>query len=291
MSTERTQWLSAMTGPKRAERGRLIQRAWFVSAPALLWVGYSVIVAAYAVLRSVCDEVLPPQDPEHFERSLFGGLPTIFLQSHLYPGNEWLDYAGFLAHISWFFAPLVFGLVVTLVERRRLMEYLGWLIAMAYLSDVFFFLFPATPPWMTEGVHRILLERSFIQYTGLDNNQFAAFPSLHAGLPMVIGLFFLLRCTRTRWVGWIAVAYSLLVSFAVVYLGEHWVIDVLGGWGLAAIVAWLFVSQRVRREVSRIPGDPLPRLIRLNDRLSSYNVATLDPPNEVEVDEGERVAA
>ncbi len=291
MLAQSMQRLLAITVYRRAERGWLSHRAWFVSAPALLWLTYAVFVTVYAVLRSVCDEALPQQDPEHLERSLFGGVPTILLQSHSYPGNEWLDYAGFLAHISWFFAPLVFGLVVTLVERRRLMEYLGWLIAMAYLSDVFFFLFPATPPWMTEGVHRILLERSFIQYTGLDNNEFAAFPSLHAGLPMVIGLFFLLRCSRTRWVGWIAIAYSLMVSFAVVYLGEHWVIDVLGGWGLAGFVAWLFVSQRVRRAVSRMPGDPLARLVRLNDRLSSYSVATADPLHEIEMDEGERVAA
>jgi hypothetical protein len=52
-----------------------------------------------------------------------------------------------------------------------------------------------------------------------------------------------------------------------VYLGEHWVIDVLGGWALAAGTAFLFTSRTVRRGVETLPGDPLRRLIGFNNWL------------------------
>ena len=34
---------------------------------------------------------------------------------------------------------------------------------------------------------------------------------------------------------WIAFAWSMLVAFSVIYLGEHWGIDVLAGWVFAAL--------------------------------------------------------
>lgn len=61
--------------------------------------------------------------------------------------------------------------------------------------------------------------------------------------------------------------YSLVVGLAVVYLGEHWVVDVLAGYAFAGLAAWLCVSPRVRRMYSGIPGDPVRRLSQLNDRI------------------------
>ena len=117
------------------------------------------------------------------------------------------------------------------------------------------------------GITRILLDRSFIQYTVLDNNPFAAFPSMHACLPMVLTLFFFLRCDRARFLGWFTLVYSLLIGFAVVYLGEHWVLDVLGGYALAGLVAVLFMNGGLQRLYARIPGDPIAQLARFNDAI------------------------
>jgi membrane-associated phospholipid phosphatase len=236
-----------------------------------------VLILGYAAVRSLGDHLLPVHDPASIERALFGGISPHALQSALYsPDRRWLDYAGFLLYSGWFFLPLGFGLIVTVFERQRLMEYLAWLVTASYLSDVLFILFPTKPPWMDGSASRILLQRSFVHYTELDNNPLAAFPSLHAGLPLVIGLFFLLRCTRTRWLGWIAVLMSAFIGFDVVYLGEHWLVDVVAGYALAATVAYLFISSHLRAALHRLPGDPLGRLIAFNDASSAMTAATRD---------------
>jgi len=183
-------------------------------------------------------------------------VPTRLIQEHSQRDPEWLDAAGFAMHLSWFFLPFAFSLVVAFTDRRKMLEFYCWVLAASYLSTVFYLLFPVRPPWMEEGITRILAERNFIQYTQADDNPFAAFPSLHAAIPFVIALFFLLRSERMRSLAWLAGIHGLLISFAVVYLGEHWVLDVLAGWVLAGFVAWLFVSARVRAAIHCIPGDP-----------------------------------
>ncbi|HWO73850.1 MAG TPA: phosphatase PAP2 family protein, partial [Dehalococcoidia bacterium] len=37
---------------------------------------------------------------------------------------------------------------------------------------------------------------------------------------------------------WVAVAYPLAMGFAIVYMGEHYVIDVLAGWAYGAGAFW-----------------------------------------------------
>jgi hypothetical protein len=123
----------------------------------------------------------------------------------------------------------------------------------------------------------VLAERAFVTYTQLDDNPFAAFPSLHAGFPLVIGLFFLLRCGRTRRLGWVAVGFAVAIGFDVVYLGEHWVIDVVGGYALAGGVAWLFTSSVVRAALGALPGNVLGRITALNDALNRRDGGGAEP--------------
>ena len=62
-------------------------------------------------------------------------------------------------------------------------------------------------------------------------NKYAAMPSIHAAYPFLGALF------AARTFGWRALplfAYTCCVWFSVVYLGEHYVVDVIGGIILAA---------------------------------------------------------
>jgi membrane-associated phospholipid phosphatase len=61
-------------------------------------------------------------------------------------------------------------------------------------------------------------------------NDVAAMPSLHAA--MATGIWFAARGTRLVWVG---AVYAIAMWIALVYLGEHYVVDVLAG---AALMAW-----------------------------------------------------
>jgi membrane-associated phospholipid phosphatase len=51
-------------------------------------------------------------------------------------------------------------------------------------------------------------------------------PSLHAAYPW---LFFLFACRLWGTRGWLVILYPAAVFFAVVYLGHHYVADVIGG--------------------------------------------------------------
>ncbi|GAB2642435.1 phosphatase PAP2 family protein [Gordonia jinhuaensis] len=75
---------------------------------------------------------------------------------------------------------------------------------------------------------------SMLQVGQAKSNLVAAIPSLHAGLTMMLALFMWPRVKalgRTLFVG-----YALAMAFTLVYTGEHYVFDVLLGWGLAAVV-------------------------------------------------------
>jgi len=239
-----------------------------VFGPTAIWLAASLLLVPYALLRGAGAHTFRPHDLGSIERLIFFAEPTHFLQQHIYRHDiVWFDYAGFVLHLSWFFVPFVLAAVLMLVERRKVVEYFAWILVACYLSDFIFMVFPVKPPWMEPGIARILVDRSFIHYTGLDNNPVAAFPSMHACLPMVLTLFFFLRCERARFLGWFTLVYALLIGFAVVYLGEHWVLDVLGGYALAGLVAVLFMNRRLQLLYARIPGDPIAQIARFNDAI------------------------
>jgi len=83
-------------------------------------------------------------------------------------------------------------------------------------------------------------------YQNLNPNPVAAFPSLHAAFPFVS--FLALRAVFPR-AAWFAFGWCVLVWWSVVYLGEHYAVDVFGGVLLAA-ASWFammrFVVPHVR---------------------------------------------
>jgi hypothetical protein len=66
-------------------------------------------------------------------------------------------------------------------------------------------------------------------------NLVAAIPSLHAAVTAMTSIF-LWRLVKTRWRP-LLVAYPLAMAFVLVYSAEHFVVDILLGWALAAIVS------------------------------------------------------
>jgi PAP2 superfamily len=65
-------------------------------------------------------------------------------------------------------------------------------------------------------------------------NLVAAIPSLHAALTAAISAFLWTRVSR-KWRTLLA-AYVLVMAFTLVYTAEHYVVDILLGWLLAAVV-------------------------------------------------------
>ncbi|ACY23557.1 phosphoesterase PA-phosphatase related protein [Gordonia bronchialis DSM 43247] len=107
----------------------------------------------------------------------------------------------------------------------------------------------------------IAMASSLVEVGQGKSNLVAAIPSLHAGLSMLLALF---MWPRVKALGkTLFMAYPLAMAFALVYTAEHYVFDILLGWGLAAIViaayhvidrTWL-IPRRERHEAER-QSDP-----------------------------------
>lgn len=234
-----------------------------------LWLFWLLGIALHGVLRGLGDEWRTPVDVRAVEATLFVVSPPEWLQQHIQRHDiVQIDYLAFLNHVFWFPLPLLMALALTRKKPAAVGEFFAWIVTLSMLTAAAFVLFPVIPPWMEGSSTRVLVDRAFTEYTNVDNNAVAAFPSMHAALPALMGLFFWTRCREDgRPLALLCLGYAGTVGLSVVYLGEHWVIDVLAGYAFAGAVAWAFVSGRVRTASRAIPGDPVGRLIALNGRL------------------------
>ena len=131
-------------------------------------------------------------------------------------------------------------------------------------------------------------------------NLVAAIPSLHAGLSAAIAVFLWNRVQR-RWRP-VLVAYPLTMAFTLVYTAEHYVVDILLGWVLAAVVLtalarWdaMRAARRNRRDAvrSREPATLELREIDLAQSLvhRPHRLRRRREPNDIAGSETERRAA
>jgi membrane-associated phospholipid phosphatase len=228
-----------------ADLGRLV-RDW---APLFL------LLTAYDALRSHADDwgivhVLPQI---RADRWLFGGqVPTVALQHALFtPGSpNWWDYASFFVYLSYFFVPLVAAALLWKFAYARFHRYALLFVTLCFSAFVTYALFPAAPPWLaSQTTHSLAPTAKIVDevwvHLGLHQgatmlsarghlaNPVAAIPSLHSAVAFFIVLFF--WRSAGRWRGLLAL-YPLAMGFALVYMGEHYVTDVLLGWIYATVV-------------------------------------------------------
>jgi hypothetical protein len=226
------------------------------------WTPVVLLLFSYEYLHGYADKIagsVHSTDIIHLEEKLFGyPVATVTLQRFLYtPGvGHWYDYASSLIYYAHSFVVLIvaFGLWV---YRRDL--YLLWARLFVYLSFagfITYILFPAMPPWMASQQHLIPHIHKIIDevmpdgtvgvVSAMTSNLVAAMPSLHAAYP-TLGLLFMRRYFRKA--APFYAAYCLMVYFAIIYLGEHYILDTLAGIGYAVGVFYIneWVSSRKRR--------------------------------------------
>lgn len=193
-----------------------------------------------------------------FDQWLFGFVPTVAFQNWLYnPAHlHWYDYVAVVLYISHFVTPMLVGYIFWLKDRKFFHDYSLGIIVLSYAAFLTYIAFPAMPPWMaseqgfiapirevTGVVMSHFMPANFSLpsiYNFMRANPVAAVPSLHAGMPTVIFLFILKRFKK--W-GLLFAPYVLGVWFAVMYLGEHYFMDVLLG-ALYACLAFAVVNHK-----------------------------------------------
>lgn len=216
----------------------------------------------------------------------FGHVPTIWLQDRLYtPGvTHWYDTGAALIYLLHFVLPLAFGFALWLRDRAMFRRFTLMLLAMSYGAFAFFLLVPAAPPWLAaewgfiDNVDRpsgqayktFLPDRwqnydTFKLWTKASPNPVAALPSLHAAFPWLV---LLVAVSTFRWWGLLLVPYNAGLWFAVVYLSQHWVVDILAGMLWATVIWALFMWLLVWRPRARTAPEASPS-VRVTAALDS----------------------
>lgn len=208
---------------------------------------------------------MPHDDPDRLLRRLrvdypiradewlgLGETPTQRLQRALgRPGEvRRHDLALSWVHWSWFFVPHGSMAWILLRHPERFPRSALLMAATFDTGLVFYWLIPTAPPWWSGAqrrmgpVRRIMVESGEHHwgrlwrplYDFLGGNPFAAMPSLHFATSVMAAHVLSDVGRGPGALGW---SYALSLGFALVYLGEHYVVDVAGGLALAEAVRQL----------------------------------------------------
>ena len=208
---------------------------------------------------------MPNDDPERLQQRVrirypvlvdralgLGELPGVRLQKALSrPGTTTrLDGVLTWAHWLWFFVP--HGSAAYLLARHRDQFPRGATLIYAVFDSgvLFYHAIPTAPPWYAARQGEILsdpeLRRLMVEhgesfwrerwaplYSFLGGNPLAAMPSLHFATSVMAASVLADAGPVPGAIGW---AYALTLGFALVHLGEHYVVDLIAGAALAATV-------------------------------------------------------
>jgi membrane-associated phospholipid phosphatase len=199
------------------------------------WVPFVALFLCYEAMNGAVGglgRVVHIYQPMSLELQLFGSIPTLVLQQ--FYRMPLLDYLGAFFYSLHFIAVTVFAF---LLWKYRPQNYSGYVLALAigtYSALITFLLYPVAPPWYGAGATRILYQvdqnigipfyRTLFDF--VESNPFAAFPSLHAMYPWLISLY-TLKIKKAKALP--VLLFPFGVWFSAVYLGEHYVIDIIGG--------------------------------------------------------------
>jgi membrane-associated phospholipid phosphatase len=256
---------------RRLRPPRLVTAAAVAAAPVALAVTvprsrkrdvgvYALQMWAFTVIHE-----LPYDSPERLEarthvdypiacdRVLGLGLqPTLRLQRAFgRPGRTTaFDHALVWVHWAWFLEPHAVSAWTLWRRPERFTRTALMISSLFHLGWVIYAVVPTAPPWWAgeqgklPGVRRIMVEvgehtwgrlwRHLYDFLG--GNPVAAMPSLHLASSVMAAHMLSEGGALEATIGW---SYAIVLGFALVYLGEHYAIDLLAGVTLAEAVRLL----------------------------------------------------
>lgn len=210
---------------------------------------------------------MPNDDPEELRRRVkvdypvradrfmgFGELPGVRLQRRFArpPAIRGPEKLLVWAHWIWFTIPHGTAAYVLLRRREQFPRAAALIYATFDVGVLFYWLVPTAPPWFAaqekrmgcdaagseHQIHRMMLdygnqywgERWPHLYDALAGNPLAAMPSLHFATSVMAAHVLTDAGPVPGAIGW---AYAGTLGFALVYLGEHYVVDLVAGLALA----------------------------------------------------------
>lgn len=214
------------------------------------WLTLVMTALSYEALAEVIDSVADSSrllSLFDFDRYLWGFNLTGRVQSSLSSASM----TDVMAVLYQLLMPVV--VVTSLVVWRRsgqnFGKYVTAMLLTSYAALVTFLFIPTAPPWLTGAANNLVRASglasipSFLSPLAalVEPDEFAAFPSLHAAY-MVICSYFLLKVDRR--IGGAAVLLTGGVLLSTLYLGQHYLVDLLAGVGYA--IAPCLISERLQ---------------------------------------------
>jgi membrane-associated phospholipid phosphatase len=191
--------------------------------------------------------------PIRVDRVLGGGeLPNVRLQRALAGLGRGNVVDRFLSwvHWSWFFEPHAALAWILAKDPDHFARSARQMSAVYDLGLVLYAAVPTAPPWWASEerytdaeVRRIMVEVGEkewgkawpVLYDTLGGNPWAAMPSLHFATAMMSAILLSESGFAEGLVGW---TYAATLGFSLVYLGEHYVTDLIAGAALVAAVRY-----------------------------------------------------
>ncbi len=228
----------------------------------LMWITYILAFVVFAYLRALADETgiqVHFDYPIDLEKILFfGTVPTVWLQQRFYIFGEvsFLDIFVVSIQLSYFFTPHIAAFIAWRQNSGVFRLYVISILGTLYAGLTVSFAVPTAPPWLAGQTgnltHIFRLLRDIMNpvepevYTGcyelVGINEVAAMPSVHMAVTCVIA-FLMWRLNPVA--GVLSTLYAGSMGFALVYGGEHYVVDLLAGI-VVAVAVWILATKASR---------------------------------------------
>lgn len=256
------------------------------------WIPFIALLLAYEMLRGFADTAgfeVHVADILNLEKTIFFGyVPTVVLQTQFFHPNHiaWYDFGATVIDFLHFPLPIVVGFYFWIKNKRAYWRFVMALLTLSFTAFVTFLLFPSAPPWYASQKAHLVNVYKIIDYVvaqvgwhwnfsyyydHLNPNPVAAIPSLHSAYPW---LAFLALRNYDKKIGWFFLPYPFLVWISVVYLGEHYVIDVMAGITYATVsyllvYRWPLLSRIYRSALDSSPGQQIKKALIFTKILNS----------------------
>jgi PAP2 superfamily protein len=205
------------------------------------WSAYVGGFLVFVLARNLADDLGRPVAyayPIAWERAMFGLIPCAWLQSAVGLAPPWPGLARDV-YLSYFLVPPIVVVALWRWRAERFRHIVRASLLMWASAVAWHMLVPTAPPWlaaergMLPGVVPLLRHAGITAYgeAVARTNPVAAMPSVH------MGAMTLLVWAAPHWWRALAAVYASVMLLAIVYLGDHYVVDGFAGIVLAS-VAW-----------------------------------------------------
>ena len=235
------------------------------------FVPFALLILLYAECRGLAHLASPhpfyrPQ--LWLERHLFGGVPAAWLQERFWHGSmSWYDAVAAKVLNLHFVVPPVVAFALWARSRALFFRFATSMLVLSFASAVVFVVYPSAPPWAAARAGLLDVVKlppvddvsSLGSATHAPANPYAAIPSLHAGYAFLValtlaGLALGSRLPLRRTLAGLCFLYPLAQALAVIYTGNHYVVDIVIGCAFAG--GAYFVTNRA---FERFSGFSHPR--------------------------------